>query len=820
MTIFKRQIKEKDIIRFEADIDYGLNDDEVKSRQDDHLTNKTKKIIGKSYPEIFIKNLCTFYNILLCIIAVLLIYGEMYFSLFFIVVYLANLIIGLYQDIKARKLLNKLQLITQAKVSVLRNGKISEIYVDDIVLDDIVILKASNQVPADGVLLDSTLGVNNSILTGESQTVYLNKGDTILSGSYITSGSAKVRIIRVGKDNYVNQLEKNARKKKASKSRLKKDLDNLFRVIGTIVITVSVLTFAFQWNDLLTNFRNTIGPIAGSLVSMIPAGLYLLSSVTLTVGVINLYKKRTMVQDFYALEMLARSNSLCLDKTGTITDGTMNVVDLVLIDNKYKKEQIELLIANIIESTKDENATAKALKKAFPFEGIETANYVSSFNSDNKYSFVTFKKDTYALGAIDGMNATNKQKISSLIKDYASSGKRVLVLAKAKERQLDGTVLKSQVDVIAIIVLEDHIKEDAKETIKWFQDNGVKVRVISGDDALTVSQIARRVDINNASDYISLAGLNNEEVKEAALKYTVFGRVTPEQKEILIDTLKQNGDTVAMTGDGVNDILALRKADCSIAMANGSDAAKNVSQLVMLDSDFSSLPSVVAEGRRVINNLQRTCSLFLVKTMFAMFLSIVYLILGFFIKDVQYPFLTNHLYLWEFTVIGLGSFFVALEPNKELLKGNFITNILKGAIPGAVMMLLSVGIMELLKYFQLNHIVYTGVFNDEIYLTMCFLIFSILPLANLYRVCTPFSKYRLIVFLSMLGLNILGLSFGALLEYTIGFTSLFGVSFKSLIALNYIEVIVIIVALISVYLIVTEIINLLINNRKEKKENA
>ena len=276
MTIFKRQIKEKDIIRFEADIDYGLNDDEVKSRQDDHLTNKTKKIIGKSYPEIFIKNLCTFYNILLCIIAVLLIYGEMYFSLFFIVVYLANLIIGLYQDIKARKLLNKLQLITQAKVSVLRNGKISEIYVDEIVLDDIVILKASNQVPADGVLLDSTLGVNNSILTGESQTVYLNKGDTILSGSYITSGSAKVRIIRVGKDNYVNQLEKNARKKKASKSRLKKDLDNLFRVIGTIVITVSVLTFVFQWNDLLTNFRNTIGPIAGSLVSMIPAGLYLL----------------------------------------------------------------------------------------------------------------------------------------------------------------------------------------------------------------------------------------------------------------------------------------------------------------------------------------------------------------------------------------------------------------------------------------------------------------------------------------------------------------------------------------------------------------
>lgn len=815
--------KETTITQYNPNIDYGLNDEEVKSRQDDHLTNKTKKIIGKSYPEIFIKNLCTFYNILLCIIAVLLIYGEMYFSLFFIVVYLANLVIGLYQDIKARRLLNKLQLITQAKVSVLRNGKISEIYVDDIVLDDIVILKASNQVPADGVLLDSTLGVNNSILTGESQTVYLNKGDTILSGSYITSGSAKVRIIRVGKDNYVNQLEKNARKKKASKSRLKKDLDNLFRVIGTIVITVSILTFVFQWNDLLTNFRNTIGPIAGSLVSMIPAGLYLLSSVTLTVGVINLYKKRTMVQDFYALEMLARSNSLCLDKTGTITDGTMNVVDLVLIDNKYKKEQIELLIANIIESTKDENATAKALKKAFPFEGIETANYVSSFNSDNKYSFVTFKKDTYALGAIDGMNASNKQKISSLIKDYASSGKRVLVLAKAKERQLDGTVLKSQVDVIAIIVLEDHIKEDAKETIKWFQDNGVKVRVISGDDALTVSQIARRVDIKNASDYISLLGLNNEEVKEAALKYTVFGRVTPEQKEILIDTLKQNGDTVAMTGDGVNDILALRKADCSIAMANGSDAAKNVSQLVMLDSDFSSLPSVVAEGRRVINNLQRTCSLFLVKTMFAMFLSIVYLILGFFIKDVQYPFLTNHLYLWEFTVIGLGSFFVALEPNKELLKGNFITNILKGAIPGAVMMLLAVSCVYLLQYLhneEILHVLNSREFTNETFVSMSFLLFSILSLATLFDVCIPFSKYRLIVFLSMCAINVLGIVLALILEYCADFTSLFAIHFKSLGEGHYLETFIIIACLLVLYYFINKSITLISLLKKGSKHRT
>lgn len=816
-NIFKKKKHSINVDRVEADLNLGLNDEQVNLRIKEKLTNKTKKIVGKSYPEIFIKNLCSFYNILLCIIAILLIYGGQYFSLFFIVIYLANLIIGLYQDIKARRLLTKLQIMTQAKIEVVRNGKIVTIPVDEIVLDDIIILKSSNQVPVDGIILDSILGVNESMLTGESQTVYLKEGDKILSGSYITSGSAKIRVMHVGNDNYVQKLEKEARKKKASKSQLKKDLDNLFKVIGTIVILVSVLTFASQWNNLIDNFQNTIGFVAGSLVSMIPAGLYLLSSVTLTVGVLNLYKKRTMVQDFYALEMLARSNCLCLDKTGTITDGTMSMNELVLIVKSYKEEDIELIIANILSATKDDNATAKALKKAFPFNATEEAVYVSSFNSENKYSFVTFKKNTYVLGAADGMKMDGKEKILKLIQTYTASGKRVILLGKGKEKQLDGTTLNCKVEPLAIVVLEDHIKEDAKDTIKWFQENDVKVRVISGDDALTVSQIARRVDIKNAENYISLSGLTNKEVKEVATKYTVFGRVTPEQKEILVETFKENGEVVAMTGDGVNDILALRKADCSIAMANGSDAAQNVSQLVMLDSNFASLPSVVAEGRRVINNLQRTCSLFLVKTIFAMTLSIIFVILGFFNGDV-YPFKTNHLYLWEFTVIGLGSFFVALEPNKDILKGKFIPNILKGAVPGAIMMLTSVGIMELLKYLQQANIAYTGVFNDEIFLTMCFVLFSILSLGNLYRVCTPFSKYRLIVFISMVTLNLVGMGFGVLLEYTVGFTSLFSVNFKSLIGINYIEMLVIIIGLLGTYLIGTSLMNLIINHRKESKK--
>ncbi len=312
-------------------------------------------------------------------------------------------------------------------------------------------------------------------------------------------------------------------------------------------------------------------------------------------------------------------------------------------------------------------------------------------------------------------------------------------------------------------------------------------------------------------------GLSDEEVKEAASKYTIFGRVSPEQKEILIETFKANGEVVAMTGDGVNDILALRKADCSIAMANGSDAAQNVSQLVMLDSNFASLPSVVAEGRRVINNLQRTSSLFLIKTIYASVLSIIFVILGF-INNARYPFMTNHLYLWEFTVIGLGSFFVSLEPNKDIMKGDFINNILKKAIPGAVIMLLSTGIMYLLSYFQENGILYTGVLNDEIFETMSFIMFSIIPLATLYDVCRPFTKYRLIVFLSMIGLNIFGLSMAVVMEYVGDFTDLFQVHFKSLISINYLEVAVICICLIAVYLFVRHVIELIETKGEENKQ--
>lgn len=804
------------VVRVQTDIDFGLSSEQVQERIDKKAINITKKTAGKSYAEILVRNIINFYNIFLAIIAFLLIYGEMYWSLFFIVVYAANLGIGLYQDLKARYLLSKLQLVTQAKVEVIRNGEKKEISTEELVLDDVCIIKNSQQVPADSIILKGNIGVNESMLTGESLTIYKDKDCILYAGSYVTSGEAYIRINKVGKDNHINKMEKSAREKKASKSHLKKSLDALFKMISVLIFIITILTLVGKWDDFVNDFQHTVGPFAGSLIAMIPAGLYLLTSVSLTVGVINLAKRHAMVQDLYSIEMLARSNVLCLDKTGTITDGTMKVKEVINLSNTTRS-RIDLIIANIINATNDSNATAKALKEYFNFAPTEIATYVCPFNSENKYSFATFSRSTYALGAVECLDIDKKEQLLNKIKIYLQEGLRVLVVAKANSKQT-GKSIKGKVEPLALIILEDHIKEDAAKTIKWFQDNDVNVKVISGDNALAVSQIAKKVNIKNADKFISLEGKSDEEVRALAKEYTVFGRVSPEQKELIIESLEKNGDVVAMTGDGVNDILALRKADCSIAMANGSDAAQNVSQLVLLNSDFSSLPSVVAEGRRVVNNIQRTSSLFLIKTLFAIVLSTIFVILSFY-GSATYPFLTNHLYLWEFTVIGVGSFFIALEPNTELIRGNFLTNVAKKVLPGAAMMLFSVGLVYFLRYLQDSGIVFTAIFDNTVFVTMCTIIFAILGLATFYNICIPFSKYRILIFSGTVFLNILGLSLAAFLEYEYGFTKLFAIKLDALLPVHYVEIIAISISLIAIYALITYIINVLSSKQKEKKED-
>lgn len=813
----KRKLKPEEVKRIDANPDLGLNDQQVQERFDAGLTNHVKKIFGKSYVEIFVGNICTIYNLILVIIAALLIYAKLYWSLLFLVVYGANLAIGLFQDLRARYLLSKMHIVTQPMIDVIRNSKKTTIPTSDIVLDDIIILQNGIQIPVDAILIDGTIGVNESILTGESLTVYKERSAMAYAGSYITSGKARARVLRIGKDNYINSLETKARDNKKTTSQLKKSLDRSFWIIALIVVPLTILVFFANAKSLANNFKATVETIAGAIIAMIPAGLYLLASVSLTVGVINLSKKRTMVQDMYSLEMLARSTTLCLDKTGTITDGTMLVKELVTLNNRHRDE-VELLIANIQAATKDDNATAKAIKKAFSFEATEKPIQVCPFNSENKYSFATFRSGTYVMGALECIDAIDKDTILKKVKLYQQDGLRVIVVGKAQDKQKNNKKLEGKVDILALVVLQDNIKPDAEKTIAWFQDNDVTIRVISGDNAITVSQIANRVKIKNADKFISLEGKTIDEVKKIAKDYVVFGRVSPEQKEALITALKEAGETVAMTGDGVNDILALRKADCSIAMANGADAAKSVSQLVMLDSNFSSLPAVVAEGRRTINNIQRTSSLFLMKTVFAMVLTFAFTI-NKFCGGPFYPFSTNNLYLWEFSVIGLGSFFIALEPNSEIIKGNFLKNVMIKVLPGSCMMMAGVGIFYMMYHFQTAGIMYTGIFNRQIFVTMCSIFFSIGAIATLYRVCSPFSIYRLIVLIGACLINILGIGFAALMEFGFGSTSLFMISLGSLLPVNYLEIAVVSIALIGVYLTVTYIVDLTLIKKEEVKTN-
>ncbi len=802
----------------QVDPDKGLTLEEVLDRKNNHLTNYVKKTAGKSYKEIFLKNIVSFFNILLLIIAVLLIIGKKYTSLFFVVIYLANLIIGIYQDLKAKRLLSKLQLITQPEVRVIRQGKELTIKVDDIVLDDILIVENGNQICADAIIVSGEVGLNESALTGESQVVYKKEGDQIYSGSYVVSGTVKVRVNHVGKDNYVNTLTDAAKKTKATTSEVKKSLDWMFKIIGGMVIAVAILSVIVNWNDLINNFQTAIGPIAGSLVSMIPAGLYLLSSVTFTVGVLSLAKKRTLVQELYSIEALARSTILCLDKTGTITDGTMKVVNVDVIGN-YSKADIEMILANHVEATHDNNATGKALKEEFTYQATQTPKYVCPFASENKYSFVTYPNATFALGALDFMDATNKEEAHRKVVEYAAQGYRVLALAKAHNLET-GKKINGRVDVIALVVLQDHIKEDAASTIAWFKENDVKIRVISGDDPVTVSHIARKVGIDGAEKYISLSGLSDAEIKEKALNYTVFGRVTPEQKALLVDIFKNSGDkknkeVVAMTGDGVNDILALKKADCSITMANGSQAAQNVSQLVMLDSNFGSLPSVVAEGRRIVNNLKRTSSLFLVKTAFAATLSLIFIITKL-AGGSAFPFNTNNLYLWEFVIIGVGAFFSSLEPNAEIIKGHFLANVLKSALPGATTVLVAVGAIYFLYIGQTGGWLYTAVYDNQTVITMCTLLLATIPYAHFFTICSPFSKYRKFVFGLCLFLTAAGIGLMYLLEPY--FSELFMVYPRELDPLNYVEMFVIAVGIIGIYLFIINMIRIFQTYPKEEKK--
>lgn len=739
MKLSKRVEKQNtEIKKLSPDLTTGLNSDDVKERVNAGLSNKVSKNYSKSYLNIFVNNICTFFNLLGVIVCIALIIAKAQLSsFFFVLIYLANIFIGIIQEIRAKVTIDKLSLVANKVVKVIRCGKLQEISPDEIVRDDLIVLKIGNQVPTDSIIAEGEVEINESLLTGESVPVKKHAGDTVLAGSFIISGSCKVIADKVGKDNYVEMLSEKAKKYKKPNSELINSLKLIIKIVGAIIIPIAI---AYVAKALLlgANYPDAIKSTSTVVIGMIPSGMFLLTSLTLAVGIIKLAKHNTLVQDLYSLEMLARVDTICFDKTGTITDGKMTVKDFVLLDENTTKDEVKTVMGSMIYSLKDNNQTAIALYNYFGENTYLTALNSVPFNSSRKLSAVSFAgKGTYCFGAPEFVLDRNVfESLENRINTYALQGLRVLILAHSDVTMNGDNDIPTDFTPLAIILIVDNIRSDAPATVAWFKENGVAIKVISGDNPITVSEVSKRVGIENADKYLSLEGMSDEEVAAAANEYTVFGRVSPEQKAILIKAIKNAGHVTAMTGDGVNDLLALKEADCAISVASGSDAARNISHLVLMDNNFNSMPQIVYEGRRVINNVQGSASLYLIKTLFTILLSIIIFLVPFIPK---YPFELPHMILLEVFVIGLPSFFLSLQPNDSRIHGKFLSVVLAKSLPSALIMVFSVLVVLFAEY--LLHL-----FPTEIYITMAVTVMTLAGVFSLFNICRPINAYRGILF--------------------------------------------------------------------------
>lgn len=735
-TIFKKQIE-----RFTPTISSGLSCVQVKSRVDDGLINVAEEKYSKSYLGIFTDNIFTFFNLLgLIVFIALLSVGAPLFDFVFVLVYLSNITIGITQEIRAKKCIDRLSLVAKKTVQVVRDGKVTEIMPSDIVLDEMIKLSAGAQIPTDCVIADGDVEVNESLLTGESVPVKKAKGDTLMSGSFIVSGNCFAVAEHVGKDNYVQSLSAQAKKYKKPHSEIMDSLKLMIKIIGCVIIPIGVAYIIKSYFLMNVSLQEAVLKTSTPVIGMIPSGMFLLTSLALAVGIIKLSAHNTLVQDLYSLETLARVDTICFDKTGTLTDGNMTVKEVISLKEDYPAEKISEIMSRALGILNDENSTATALAKYF---GKSKKDAVSDksvtcvhFNSSRKLSAVTFENSkTYAFGAPEFVLDKNAySKLRAETEKYAQQGNRVLIFAES-DSPVSGENIPTDFIPVAFFLLTDNIRVEAIETVRWFKENGVQVKVISGDNPLTVSEVSQRVGIENADKYISLEGLSDEDVYKAATEYTVFGRVSPEQKAILVKSLRAAGHVTAMTGDGVNDILALKEADCAVAVASGSEAARNIANLVLLDNNFNSMPQVVYEGRRVINNVQSSSSLYLMKTFFTMFIAFITLILPFM---ETYPWTLRQMNLLEIFVIGVPSFFLSFQPNKERVKGKFLRKLIAKALPSAAVMVLSVAVVEVINLFA-------GRFDEETYRTLGVFAFTFAGLVNLFVICKPFNTFRFIL---------------------------------------------------------------------------
>ncbi|WP_066686260.1 cation-translocating P-type ATPase [Christensenella intestinihominis] len=729
--------------RYDSDCRTGLTDEQVKSRIDAGLTNAYNTNTTKSYRQIFKDNLVTFFNILNMVFTVLIVMTGYIKELVFLLVVVGNLVIGIAQEIVTKKTLDKLSVIVAAKVTVVRNGTEKEISVADIVLDDVMQLMPGNQVCADGMVLEGSVEVNESLITGESDVVVKGPGDFLYSGSFIVSGNAYARVERVGIENYANKISYDAKVSKKRTSELRNSLNRILKIISIIIVPVGILLFLKQGLVVGLPVPDNTVKTVGALIGMIPEGLILLTSISLATSAVILATKRTLVQDLYCIETLARVDILCLDKTGTITEGKMHVEEVIPVD---ETKDIDRILSNMAGALQDDNATFHAVVEKFGKSFDHEIKTIVPFSSARKYSGVSFEGEgTYFLGAFEFIFPNGYEGLDA--EKYAKQGSRVLVLAHSDSTDVLDNKVPMGMRPIAFLLISDRIRADAGKTLEFFEKQKVELKIISGDSPVTASAIAKRAGVKNYEAVDATMLKTQEDIEAAAEKYSVFGRVTPSQKKELIAALKRKGHTVAMAGDGVNDVLALKESDCSIAMASGSDAAKNIANLVLLDSNFATMPDIVNEGRKVINNIERVATLFITKTVYAVLLAFATVIL----LDSSYPFTPLQMTLISFVTIGFPAFFLALEPNFAPIKEHFLINILKKSLPGGLSVIIGIlAINVLAGIFQ---------YTPAAMSTMCMLMAVAVGMWVVAKVSMPFTTARKVILGSAIGVFILCIIF-------------------------------------------------------------
>lgn len=720
----------------------GLTAAEVNARIEAGKINIADDSSDRTTGKIIRDNLLTYFNLIFLVITVLLCIAGAFRDLTFLPIIIGNILIGIVQELRAKKTLDKMKILNAGHAVVIREGKRQKVTAEELVIDDLVWLSSGDAICADSVVVSGEITVNESMLTGEADGIVKKENEELLSGSFVVSGEGYARLTRVGNDSYISKLTNEAKAlKKGEESEMIRSINMFVKVIGIIIIPMSVILFVQAFVFRNASFRTSITSMVASIIGLIPEGLYLLTTLALAVSMMKLAKDKVLLHDMKSIESLARVDVLCVDKTGTITKPEMTVTEIVSCDDSMNEVFTDYVMSSI-----DNNATAVALKKYLNdnnvVNGKRTASKVYPFNSTVKYGAMAFNDDYYVLGAPEFIIKTGFNNLKDDISQYTTKGYRVIVLAKAESLTRDG-VIDGEILPLGFVVLANEIRDNAVETFTYFKEQGVAIKVISGDNPATVSEVARQAGIENAEKYVDASTLtDNLMISEAIAKYTVFGRVTPKQKQQFVKALKMQGHTVAMTGDGVNDILALKDADCSVAMASGSEATAQAAQIVLLDSDFSRMPEIVLEGRRVVNNVQRSASLFLVKNLFSLLLTIFSTVLM-----ISYPLMPSQVSLISMFTIGIPGFLLALEPNKSRIKGHFLGNVLLKALPAG-----------LTDFFAVSALVICGhVFNipSTDIATASTLLIAVVGFMIMIKISHPFNKFKY----GILALNIFGLIF-------------------------------------------------------------